>query len=211
MNTRTLYGIPQRIKVGMIMFSFTSLEGRRVKLVPLELEHVRSLFEVAQEPEIWKQYPITIESHDQMQNFVMKALEGLDRKEQYPFAVYDKELNKFIGSTRYLRISEANNNLNIGSTWYNPIVWRTVVNTETKYLMLVYAFETLNVNRVEIITTTENYQSQKAIERLGAIKEGILRKKYHNLDYIIYSIINDEWKEVKKRLEGKLEDAWYVI
>ncbi|GIQ71400.1 GNAT family N-acetyltransferase [Xylanibacillus composti] len=194
------------------MFSFTGLEGTRVKLVPLELEHTHSLFEVAQEPDIWEQYPITIESYDQMQNFVMKALEGLKLKEQYPFAVYDKELNKFVGSTRYLRISEANNNLNIGSTWYNPKVWRTRVNTETKYLMLEYAFETLKVNRVEIITTTENYRSQKAIERLGAVKEGILRKKYHNLDYIIYRIISDEWKEVKNQLEDKLKDAaGYII
>lgn len=193
------------------MFSFTGLEGRRVKLVPLELEHTRSLFEVAQNPNIWEQYPISIESYDQMQNFVIKALEGRRQKEQFPFSVYDKELNKFVGSTRYLRISEANNNLNIGSTWYNPIVWRTRVNTETKYLMLKYAFETLNVNRVEIITTSENYRSQKAIERLGAVKEGILRKKYHNLDYIIYSIINDEWKEINIRLEGILEDAGYVI
>jgi RimJ/RimL family protein N-acetyltransferase len=195
----------------MKMYSFTGLEGRRVKLIPLELEHVCSLFEVAQEPEIWEQYPVTIESYDQMKNFVIKALEGLKLQEQYPYAVYDKILNKFVGSTRYLRISAGNNNLNIGSTWYNPTVWRTKVNTETKYLMLEYAFETLKVNRVEIITTTENYRSQKAIERLGAVKEGILRKKYNNLDYIIYSIISDEWKEIKERLEGKLEDAGYVI
>lgn len=193
------------------MFSFTGLEGSRVKLVPLEIEHACPLFEVAQEPEIWDKYPIKIESYDQMQNFVMKALEGQKIREQFPYAIYDKELNRFVGSTRYLRISEGNNNLNIGSTWYNPKVWRTRVNTETKYLMLEYAFETLKVNRVEIITTTENYRSQKAIERLGAVKEGILRKKYNNLDYIIYSIISNEWEEIKEQLVSKLEDAKYVL
>ncbi len=147
------------------MFSFTELEGKRVKLVPLQLEHVDYLFEVAQEPEIWEHYPISIKSYDQMLSFVRNALEGLKRNEQFPFAVFDKERNQFIGSTRYLRISEGNNNLNIGSTWYNPIVWRTRVNTEAKYLMLKYAFETLQVNRVEIITTTDNFRSQKGIER----------------------------------------------
>ncbi|MDQ6420576.1 GNAT family protein [Paenibacillus sp. LHD-117] len=188
------------------MFSFTSLEGKRVKLVPLERAHTHPLFEAAQAPEIWAHYPITIETFADMESFVSKALEGRERNEQYPFAVFDKELGKFVGSTRYLRISEANNNLNIGSTWYAPEVWRTGVNTETKYLMLKYAFEILQVNRVEIVTSTDNKRSQRAIERLGAVKEGVLRKKYHNLDYIIYSIIPDEWEAVSHRLEGFLEE-----
>jgi len=72
--------------------------------------------------------------------------------------------------------------------------------------MLNYAFDVLDVVRVEIITTTDNERSQKAIERLGAIKEGILRKKYYNLDFVIYSIINNDWENVKNRLEGYLRD-----
>jgi RimJ/RimL family protein N-acetyltransferase len=170
----------------MILYTFTKLEGTRVLLVPLQLEHTIPLFQVAQAPEIWEKYPLSIETIDHMNNFVAKALEGRARGEQFPYAIFDKQLNKFVGSTRYLRISEENNNLNIGSTWYNPEVWRTRVNTETKFLMLKYAFETLQVNRVEIVTSTENTKSQQAIERLGAVKEGILRKKYYNMDYIIY-------------------------
>jgi RimJ/RimL family protein N-acetyltransferase len=132
-------------------------------------------------------------------------MEARDRKEQYPFAVFDKQLDKYVGSTRFLRISEENNNLNIGSTWYAPEVWRTRVNTEAKYLMLRHAFEALAVNRVEIITTPDNLRSQRAIERLGAVREGIFRKKYNNRDYAIYSIIDSDWQDVKHRLEGYLE------
>lgn len=86
-------------------------------------------------------------------------------------------------------------------------MWRTRVNTETKYLLLKYAFEKLHVNRIEIITTTTNLRSQKAIERLGAFREGILRKKYNNLDYVIYSIIDSEWIDIKSRLEGFLDEV----
>jgi N-acetyltransferase len=187
------------------MYPFTPLEGNRVKLVPLEVEHIPMLYSSAQSPEIWSNYPITVQTLDDMSRFVHRAIEARSRNEQFPYAVYDNELQQFVGSTRYLRISSENRNLNIGSTWYNPLVWRTRVNTETKSLMLHYAFETLQVCRVEIITTTDNFRSQRAIERLGAIREGILRKKYHGLDYVVYSIIDREWPEVRARLEGYLD------
>lgn len=192
------------------MYSFAQLEGKRVKLIPLDEEHVYPLFESALHPEIWTNYPITINTVEDMRRFIAKAAEARERREQYPFAVYDKELNRFVGSTRYLRISEEHNNMNIGSTWYSPTVWRTRVNTETKYLLLRYAFESLSVNRVEMITTTENVKSQRAIERIGAVKEGVLRKKYYNMDYVVYSIMDSEWNEVKSRLVGLLDDAGYV-
>ncbi|WP_276357666.1 GNAT family N-acetyltransferase [Cohnella caldifontis] len=191
------------------MFSFAELEGRRIKLVPMEQEHVQPLFEAARFPEIWDQYPIRIRTMEDMRSFIRKALDGRERKEQFPYVVYDKVLHQYVGSTRYLRISEEHHNLNIGSTWYSPHVWRSRVNTETKYLLLKYAFETLKINRVEIITTTENHNSQRAIERLGATKEGILRKKYHGLDYVFYSIIDSDWAEVKSKLEGFLDDSRY--
>lgn len=186
------------------MFYFSGLEGKRVKLIPLEIEHTIPLYECSRDPEIWANYPTQINTIEDMNRFIHKALEGRNSKEQYPFAVFDKEHNEFVGTTRFLRISEENNNLNIGSTWYSPKVWRTRVNTETKYLMLKYGFETLNTIRIEIITTTENIRSQRAIERLGAIKEGVLRKKYNNMDYVIYSIIESDWNEISKRLEGFL-------
>lgn len=192
------------------MFTFSELEGNRVKLIPLETEHVNALYHCSRDPKIWELYPIHIRTREEMERFVHKALEGRSKKEQYPFVVFDKEANEIVGTTRYLRISEDNNNLNIGSTWYSSKVWRTRVNTESKYLLLRYAFEQLQVNRVEIVTTTTNIRSQQAIERLGAVKEGVLRKKYYNMDYIIYGIIDSEWTEVKKRLERYLDEASYV-
>lgn len=189
------------------MYTFTALEGVRVKLVPLETEHIPMLFDSAQSPEIWSNYPITIRSMDDMSSFVHRALEARSRHEQYPYAVYDKALQQFVGSTRFLRISQENRNLNIGSTWYNPKVWGTSVNAEAKSLMLRYAFELLQVCRVEIITTTDNFRSQRAIEKLGAVREGILRQKYHGLDYVVYSIIDHEWPEVRSRLEVYLTNG----
>jgi RimJ/RimL family protein N-acetyltransferase len=209
-NTRTLSDIPQSAKAGKSMYTFAGIEGERVKLVPLELGHSVPLFNCSRDPEIWNSYPFRINTIEEMNSFIQKTIECRERHEQYPFAVFDKASNEFVGTTRFLRISKENNNLNIGSTWYSSKVWRTRVNTETKYLMLKYAFEILDVVRVEIVTTTENKRSQKAIERLGAIKEGVLRKKYYNLDYVIYSIIQDDWNEVKSRLEGYLRDAGYV-
>lgn len=189
------------------MYRFTGLEGERVRLIPLERLHAIPLFDCSRDPDIWSSYPIAITSLDEMNNFIDKALEGLERKEMFPFAVFDKERNEFVGSTRFLRISEEHNNLNIGSTWYSSKVWRTRVNTETKYLMLKHAFELLGADRVEIVTSTDNVRSQRAIERLGAVKEGILRKKYYNLDYVIYSIIQSEWGDVRSRLESYLSRA----
>jgi Acetyltransferases, including N-acetylases of ribosomal proteins len=186
------------------LYIFSELEGQRIKLVPLQVEHIEPLFACSRDPEIWINYPVKIYTIEDMRAFVHKGLEGRERKEQYPFVVLDKENNDIVGTTRYLRISEENSNLNIGTTWYSPKVWRTRVNTEAKYLMLKYAFEILKVVRVEIITSTDNLRSQKAIERLGAVKEGMLRKKYHHLDYIIYSVINEDWDEVRDRLEGYL-------
>lgn len=187
------------------MYTFSQLEGIRVKLIPLELEHTQALYECSRDPEIWANYPISITTIKDMEQFVRNALANRETREQFPFVVYDKESNKIVGTTRFLRISESNNNLNIGSTWYSSTVWRTRVNTETKYLMLKYAFEALHVNRVEIITTTTNERSQRAIERLGAVREGVLRKKYYNMDYVIYSIIDEEWDDIKLRLEGFLQ------
>lgn len=180
------------------------MEGERVKLAPLTLEHVQPLFDCSRDPAIWAAYPIRIERVEEMEQFVRKALDGRDRGEQYPYAVYDKALDAYVGSTRFLRIAKEHRNLNIGSTWYSSEVWRTRVNTETKYLLLRHAFEQAEVIRVEIVTSTDNLRSQRAIERLGAVREGLLRKKYYGLDYFVYAIVNEEWPTVKARLEGYL-------
>lgn len=183
------------------MQNFTLLQGERVSLIPLELEHADSLFESSRSPEIWEHLPIKVRTRKEMEHYLQTAILGRERGDEFPYAVYDKKLKKMVGMTRYLRISSVHKNLNIGWTWYSPEVWRTRVNTECKYLLLEYAFEVWKALRVEIITTSTHHRSQKAIERLGALKEGILRKKYNGLDYVIYSIIDDDWYDVKKHLE----------
>lgn len=181
--------------------NFTLLQGERVSLIPLELEHSDFLFECSRSPQIWENLPIKVQTRKEMDHYIQTAILGRERDEEYPFAVYDKKLNKMVGMTRYLRISRIHRNLNVGWTWYSPEVWRTQVNTECKYLLFKFAFEEWKAVRVEIITTTTHNRSQKAIERLGAKKEGILRKKYNGLDYVVFSIIDEEWSDVKKHLE----------
>lgn len=187
------------------------LEGQYVRLKPLELQHIEELYNCSRDLEVWEYLPTKIKTLDEMRVFVEEAILHKERGDQYPFVVTDKISNKIIGMTRFLRIIEQDKTLNIGWTWYSMKVWRTVVNTETKYLLLKYAFEFWNAVRVEMITTLEHTKSQQAIERLGAKREGILRKKYRNQDYLFFSIINDDWSDVKNRLEDLLTGEGYDI
>ncbi|MFC4099042.1 GNAT family N-acetyltransferase [Paenibacillus xanthanilyticus] len=189
---------------GVRTLNFIQLEGNRVSLIPLETEHAEALYACAASPLIWENLPVNIRQFDDMLAFIRTAIAGRERGEEFPYAVYDKSLNRMVGMTRYLRISDNHKNLNIGWTWYDPVVWRTAVNTECKYMLLQYAFETWGALRVELITTTAHTRSQNAIERLGAQREGILRKKYNGRDYVVYSIIDEDWADVKARLAARL-------
>ena len=125
------------------------------------------------------------------------------------FAIIHKSDKRAIGSTRFLDIQPAHRTLEIGWTWIGTKYQRTAVNTECKYLLLSYAFEKLGAVRVQLRTDTRNEKSQKAIERIGAVKEGVLRKSHTThtgfiRDSVYYSIIDDEWPAVKQRLEGFL-------
>ncbi len=128
---------------------------------------------------------------------------------RWPFAIVLQENGQAIGSTSYLEFSWPDRSLEIGWTWIAPSYWRTVVNTQCKYLLLQYAFETLGMYRVQIITDVRNQRSQRAIERLGACKEGILRSHIlcqdgHRRDSVFYSILDGEWHEIKRRLEAMM-------
>lgn len=183
------------------------LAGTRVELTPLELRHSAELFESCNHHSIWTYLPDKVESLKDMNQLVESALRGKEMGTEYPFVVYDKQLDRLVGSTRFLNISAPNRNLEIGWTWYCPDVWRTRVNTECKYLLLKYCFEELNTVRVQLKADVRNDRSNRAIERIGAIREGTLRQDRILSDgYIrnayLYSILDSEWPEVK----GKLED-----
>jgi RimJ/RimL family protein N-acetyltransferase len=178
-------------------------------LIPLQTEHAEELFEQAKYPEIWTYLPLKVDRLEDMKQIVAKALAAKERGLEYPFAVYDKELRRLVGSTRFLNINLDHKNLEIGWTWYTPAVWRTRVNTECKYLLLNYCFEHLGLIRVQLKADTRNERSNRAIERIGATREGMLRKDRILHDgYVrnayIYSIIRDEWEDVKRRLESYL-------
>jgi len=188
-----------------------TLMGKVVRLEPLSLAHVADLCEVGLDDDIWR-YMLYgwVRTPQDMQRWVESMLALQEKGTDLPFAVIHLASNRAIGATRYLEIRPADRGLEIGGTWYGKAYQRTAVNTESKYLLLKHAFEQLGCIRVQFKTDLRNVRSQKAIERLGAVKEGILRNHRILPDGTIrhsvyYSIIAEEWPAVKARLEQFLE------
>lgn len=150
------------------------LTGKRVKLIPMEKSHIEKLFEAGRDARIWKYMSVHIDTLNDMEQLVSNALSASNGGSELPFVIIDQEANKIVGSTRFLDISVPNRQLAIGWTWISPTVWRTRINTECKYLLLTHCFETLETIRVQLKTDRRNIQSQRAIERIGAVKEGVL-------------------------------------
>jgi RimJ/RimL family protein N-acetyltransferase len=179
------------------------LNGSNVELIPMEAGHSEALYEAGRYPEIWALTQGRIFSHDDAREYIRKALESAGT---LSFIIIQRASGKIVGSTRFYDISLPNKSLEIGSTWLTPAVWRTVVNTECKFLLLKHCFETLGTIRVQLKTDSRNTRSQRAIERLGASKEGVLRNHMilpdgYIRDSVYYSIIDREWPEVKLNLE----------
>lgn len=185
------------------------LEGRYVRLAPLQAGHLEDLLEVGLEPALWKWTLGFVASREDLANYIDAALAEQAAGASVPFAVVHRETGKAVGSTRYMSIAAAHRRLEIGSTWYGIPYQRTPVNTESKYLLLTHAFERLGCRRVELKTDALNEKSRRAIERLGAVHEGVFRKHVECYggrvrDSAWYSIVDDEWPAVKARLEGLL-------
>ncbi len=178
---------------------------------PLKESHLNSLFFAANDPRIWIYLSMKVEKKQDALNLIKSALEAKRKGTEFPYAIVMKETGEVIGSTRFLDISLTDRHAEIGWTWLHPRFWRTRVNTECKYLLLKYGFEKLNFVRIQLKTDERNLRSQAAIERLGAKKEGILRK--HKIvqngfirNTVLYSILDEEWSELKKNLQSKLID-----
>lgn len=188
-----------------------TLEAKHVRLEPLALKHADDLFAASRDAEIWKWLIAPpIQTLDEMRAWIEKAEEQTVAGTQVWFAIIRRADNRAVGVTSYLNISRADRGLEIGGTWLTPEVWRTAINTECKYLLLRHAFESLGCLRVQLKTDERNVRSQRAIERLGAVKEGILRKYQvthsgYPRNTVMYSIIDTEWPAVKERLEGFLK------
>jgi N-acetyltransferase len=193
------------------------LFGQHVRLEPLALTHAQDLFDASQAEEVWRYLPTPLpQSLQEMQAWINEALTRPTLGQDIPFAVVDLPTGEAIGSTRLLDLSDANRNVEIGWTWYSRGYWRTPVNTECKYLLLTYAFETLGCIRVQLQTDLRNERSQRAIERIGGVREGVLRrnrlvKDGYQRSSVVYSILEDEWPSVKARLESMLFEASALV
>ncbi len=189
-----------------------SLEGRFVRLEPLSIEHASALWDVAKNDaeDIFRWIPYSMRSLDDVRAAINKALAEQERGESVPFATVERTSGKVIGSTRFMNIDRANRRAEIGSTWIATPWQRTAINTEAKYLMLRHAFEQWECIRVELKTDALNQKSRNAILRIGAKEEGTLRRHLITWtgrvrDTVYFSILDNEWPEVKRRLEAKLE------
>ena len=184
-----------------------TLEGAVVRLEPIRHEHAELFWDAAKNDleDIFRWIPYSMRTPEDFHKLVEKAFAEQERGESIVFGTLERISGQVIGSTRFMNIDRANRRVEIGSTWIAPRWQRTAVNTEAKYLMLRHAFEVWKVVRVELKTDALNEKSRKAILRLGAKEEGILRKHVitHTgriRDSVYFSILDTEWPEVKVRL-----------
>jgi RimJ/RimL family protein N-acetyltransferase len=190
--------------------SAVTLEGRHVRLEPLQPTHSAALLEVALDPRIWEFSSSRLQSAADVEEYVAKALAARDDGTAVPFATVERKSGTVIGSTRFHNIDRAERRLEIGWSWLNPRWWRTAINTEAKYLMLRHAFEQWQCVRVEFKTWVHNQRSRTAILRLGAREEGVLRRRLKNhdgsfRDAVFFSILDDEWPLIREQLEARLD------
>lgn len=187
------------------------LTGRIVELRPLELDHAPRFAQIGSREEVWRYMTARLDTEDAMRSFIETALEWQRQNTCVPFATVEKSSGAVVGSTRFANIVWEHKRAEIGWTWIAPEWQRTAVNTEAKYLMLRHAFETWNLNRVELKTNGKNEKSRRAIARIGGIEEGTLRSHMLNpdgttRDTVYFSILREEWPEVKRRLEHRLSE-----
>jgi len=183
-----------------------TLTDGRIRLAPLSLDHVEALKAAAADGELWKLRITSVPDPDDTRGYVERALAMREQGHRLPFVVVDLEnQGRIIGSTSYHDIVPAIDRLEIGWTWYARSMQRSHVNTGAKLLLLVHAFETLGAKLVGWRTDNYNFASQKAIERLGAKKDGVLR--HHAVrrdgtvrDTVMYSVAAGEWPEIKAHL-----------
>ncbi len=186
------------------------LPGHVVRLEPLSEVHAAGLLSAGHHEALWRvtvQPPLV--SADAVARYLAQAAEQAARGDEVPFAIVSCQTNAVIGSTRWMDISRAHRRVEIGGTWLTPAAQRTLANSEAKYLQLVQLFEVLGAVRVQFKTDLRNTQSQRALEKLGAIREGVLRR--HMVvrdgfvrDSVYYGITDADWPGVKTRLQERL-------
>lgn len=187
-----------------------TLFGRHVRLEPMHADHEPGLQDAAADGELWRLRVTSVPEPEQTAIYIANALMGQQDGIMLPFVVRLNSTGKLIGSTRYHDILPDVDRLEIGYTWYARSMQRTAVNTESKLLLMTHAFEALGCAVVGLRTDNFNFASQRAIERLGARKDGVIRHSARRRDgtvrdTVMYSIVAGEWPEVKAQLQWQLE------
>ncbi len=185
------------------------LEGHGVRLEPLAMAHAQGLREAAADGQLWTLRVTSVPEPQHTEAYIRAALDGQVQGHMLPFAVRDLATDRVVGSTRYHDIVPAVDRVEIGYTWYAASFQRSHVNTACKLLLMTHAFEALGCRVVGWRTDVENLRSQRAIERLGARRDGVLRHHAPRRDgtvrdTVMYSLLAEEWPLVRGRLRARL-------
>ncbi len=186
-----------------------TLEGRWVRLEPLQPHHEPALLAISREEEIRRHLAATLDTPEDVHRWMEYAATTAARGVEAPFATVERATGAVVGTTRFMDIQPAHRTAEIGGTWLDRSKWRTVLNSEAKYLMLQYLFDEVGFRRAWFKTDRLNERSQRAIERLGAVREGVLRKHMivhggRSRDSVVYSIVDDEWPAIRGKMEQNL-------
>jgi RimJ/RimL family protein N-acetyltransferase len=178
------------------------LENSRVKLVPLKTKHWTLLWPIAQQVDLYNYGTSDVSSPEKLKNYIKVAMDEAAGHKSIPFVIYNLETNEVVGCTRFGNIDKVNKVLHIGWTWISPVVQGTGLNHQMKFLMLTHAFETLKFKKVEFRIDERNIVSRRAVEKLGAYLEGILRenmivKNGFRRSSCCYGILSEEWPALK--------------
>jgi len=188
----------------------TILEGKLVQLLPLEEKYFDTLHAAAADKRIWEFYTGDWSVRETFNRVYNGSLKNREKGLEYPFVISLKKNGEIIGSTRLMDIGKYDKRLEIGGTWYKPEYWATAINPDCNLALLTYSFETLKAKRVQLKTQHDNLRSRKAIEKIGGKFEGIIRQHMLKDDgnfrsSAYFSILDDEWPQVKGRLQEFLE------
>ena len=194
----------------MITLEPTALEGHGVRLEPLTAAHERDIANAAADGKLWELWYTAVPAPHETAAYIATALEGQRAGHMLPWAVRDLASGEVVGSTRYHDIIPAADRVEIGYTWYAKRMQRTHVNTACKLLLFSFAFEKIHCKVVGLRTDNFNFRSQRAIEALGAKKDGVIRNHWPRRDgtirdTVLYSVLAHEWPDVKRHLEFRLQ------
>jgi len=186
-----------------------TLEGHGVRLEPLSRDHEKPLIEAAKDGRLWELFFTSVPEPEKTRAYIDAALAGQEKGEFLPWAVRDLTSGAIVGSTRYHDIIPATDRVEIGWTWYAARCQRTHVNSACKLLLFEHGFERLGCKVIGLRTDNFNFRSQRAIEALGAKKDGVIRHHWPRRngtvrDTVMYSVLANEWPDVKRHLEMRL-------